>query len=626
MLIEAEAIPYDPAPLRGERLLVLAPHPDDEVIGCGGLIAQHLREHRIVRVVVATDGAKATGAPADLDSYRRQRENESRQGLASLGHVEIDFLQLPDRALDHRVADPIRDILLEFRPDLICVPSPVEIHPDHLALSREFCLLIQRNETLFAELATTRVAFYEISHPLRPNTIVDITDVAEAKYAAIAAHETQIALKDYIAYARGLNSYRAMTLPPEVKLAEGYWVTPMALLHRTSFSELRRTVGAPPQIESVRETIPVSVIIRTKDRPHLLRDAVRSVRDSEYPADIIVVNDGGATPSVSGDRTRVIEHARSQGRSEAMNSGVRAATTKFIAFLDDDDIFYPEHLPALAATVAATPQRAAWYTDALSVFLRIGPSGAYEPQARLRLFANDFDRELLLVDNYIPLPTLLMERQTYLDAGGFDPQFDLFEDWDFLIRLSERGDFQRVPRLTCEIRHFEGGSSIILDSPEGSSRFREAKLKLWRKHAARISNDVFADVFERQKKRLNTLYSDVIDTKGRFSHFEHDANRFEREKAQLLGELQGVHGTVGEKSARIGELEHALENLHREARDNALAADKELQHLNNELQDAHSSLRATHSEIGRLQGLLDMIFKSKTWKMHTMIEKMRGRG
>src|SRR5258706_3541998 len=88
---EAEAIPFEPQDLRGERLLVLAPHPDDEVIGCGGLVALHLREGRKVHVAVATDGAQAGVAP--------QRESESRAALALLGAVTIEFLRFPDRQL-----------------------------------------------------------------------------------------------------------------------------------------------------------------------------------------------------------------------------------------------------------------------------------------------------------------------------------------------------------------------------------------------------------------------------------------------------------------------------------------------------------------------------------------------
>ncbi|MGZ8869279.1 MAG: PIG-L family deacetylase, partial [Thermoanaerobaculia bacterium] len=363
MLVEAEAIPYEPAPLLGERLLVLAPHPDDEVIGCGGLLALHLRAGRSVRVVIATDGSRATGASGDDTSYKALREDESRRGLASLGDsATIRFLQFPDRGLDDAVAAPLREELLSFRPDIVCVPSPVEIHPDHIALSRAFCELIQRDENLYAELATTRVAFYEVSQPLRPNAIVDITDVAEAKYAAIAAHASQVALKDYVAYARGLNAYRAMTLPAETKAAEAYWVTPLPNLRTTPFSELRRAAGHIASIEVVRPELAVSVIVRTKDRPILVREAIASIRANEYPAEVIVVNDGGARPEVDG--AKLIEHPSPRGRSEAMNSGVRAATGSHIAFLDDDDLFYPEHLPSLVSAATSIGGKAAWYTDA----------------------------------------------------------------------------------------------------------------------------------------------------------------------------------------------------------------------------------------------------------------------
>ena len=628
MLIEAEAIPYEPALLRGERLLVLAPHPDDEVIGCGGLVAQHLRERREVRVVVATDGAQAGDAAA--------REEESRRGLAILGEdVPVEFLRAPDRALDDSIAPRLREILLEFRPDLILVPAPIEIHPDHLALARVFCELVQRDELLFADLAVTRVAFYEIGQPLRPNALVDISDVADAKYAAIAEHRSQLAFRDYVAYARGLNAYRAMTLPPQTKFAEGYYVVELPSLRTTSFSELRRKIGAPPEIESLRTTVPVSVIVRTKNRPALLREAVDSIRATGYPCEIVVVNDGGERVELEG--VTLIQHEQSRGRSEAANAGVRAAANAFIAFLDDDDRFYPEHLGTLAN--ATSSPHAAWYTDAVSAFLRPGESGAYETYSRLRLFAQDFDRELLLVDNYIPLPTLLIPRASFLETGGFDPEFDLFEDWDFLIRLSARGDFLRIPRVTCEVRHFEGGSSVILAAPEGSPRFREAKLRVWKKHAARISDELLSNVFERQKRRAGTLYSDLVDAKGQLDSARQNIARLEREKTELIAQGGELYSTITTHALRVRELEGAMQalaaiaadyenktlQLERAERDVDTRRDEndQLRHANRE---THEALERARVEIARLNGLLDMIYRSRTWKVHTLMEKMRGRG
>ncbi|HYK06018.1 MAG TPA: PIG-L family deacetylase [Thermoanaerobaculia bacterium] len=612
MVIEAEAIPYEPARLRGERLLVFAPHPDDEVIGCGGLIAQHLRERRAVRIVVATDGAEAGDAAT--------REEESRRGVARLGEADLQFLRFPDRGLGVDASARIREQLREFRPDLILVPSLGEIHPDHLALARAFISAIQSDETLFADLAIARVAFYEVSQPLRPNTIVDISDVAELKYAAIAEHTSQLAVRDYVSYARGLNAYRAMTMPPETKFAEAYFVVDLPSLRTTPMSGL-----APARtVEIVRETLPVSVVIRTKDRPALLREAIASVRATEYPCELVVVNDGGAPAEIPG--VTLVQHETSLGRSAAANAGVNAAKNAYVAFLDDDDLFYPEHLATLAN--ASRSAHVAWYSDAVSAFLRPAESGAYETYSRMRLFAQDYDRELLLVDNYIPLPTLLVARETFLALGGFDPEFDLFEDWDFLIRLSQRGTFLRVPRVTCEVRHFEGGSSVVLAAPEGSPKFREAKLQVWRKHATQLGEDVFANVFERQKKRLNALYSDVVEAKGAAADAGKNVSRSLRESIEtqntlngymlrvreLEGAMTALQGLVPEltyKIAEIARLTLELERAREELRTSNAASTAEIERL--------------RVEIARLNGLLEMIYRSRTWKLHTMVEKARGR-
>ena len=628
-IAESEAIPYQSLDLRGERLLVLAPHPDDEVIGCGGVLAQHLGDGRATRVVIVTDGSEAGDAAV--------REEESRRGLAIIGGATAEFLHFRDRQLqDHGgpLSEQLRTILRDFVPDLILVPSPVEMHPDHIALARTFCELIQNDETLFADLAVARVAFYEVSSPIRPNALVDITAVADVKYEAVAAHRSQRTYRDYVSYARGLNAYRAMTLAPEARFAEAYWVTPLPAIRTTPFSALRDAVGAPKPIEITAEPLPITVVVRTRNRPTLLTQAVDSIRSGGYPAEVVVVNDGGETVTVAD--ANVIHHQKSRGRSEAMNIGVRAAKSKFIAFLDDDDLYYPEHLPVLANAARASQQHAAWYTDAISAFVRLGENGHLETHSRQRIFGQEFDRHQLLLDNYIPLPTLLVPRETFLDLGGFDRDFDLFEDWDFLIRLSQRGSFAHIPRLTCEIRHIEGAGSITLESPEGSERFREAKLQVWRKHAALIDNNTIANVLEAQKRRITTLRHEAVDVRGERNHVWNDVTRLEREKGQLIAEIQVLHQRVNQALMRAEHLEGANAEIR-----NALAeadADrhekgvrmKDLQAAFDDLSAAFGESERTgaalHAEVARLQSLLDMIYRSRTWKLHTIVEKMKGRG
>lgn len=617
---ESEAIPYEALNLRAERLLVLAPHPDDEVIGCGGVVFQHLREGREVRVAVATDGVEA--APGeDRDGYRARREEESRKALVG---ATFDFFRFPDRALEQHADDlaaRLRDVLDQLRPDLILVPSAIEIHPDHLALARCFCELIQRDPSLFADLAVTRVAFYEVGQPLRPNVLVDITGVAAAKYDAIAAHSSQTEIRDYVSFARGLNAYRAMTLAPEVRFAEAYWVTSLPPLRTTPFSALRNAMGAPPPIEAAAEAKSISVVIRTKDRPALLREAIDSVRATGYPAEIVVVNDGGARVDVHG--VQLVEHETSRGRCEAANAGVRAASSDFVVFLDDDDLMYPEHLATLAA--GAPP----CYSDAVSAFAH----------AKMRIYSRDFDRELLLLDNYIPLPTVLIPRADFLDLGGFDPEFDLFEDWDFLIRLAQRARFTHIPRITCEIRHIEGAGSITMSAPAGSQRFREAKLQIWRKHAALLDPDTIANVFEREKQRTVAMESALTEAKGLRGHFEQNIARLERDAARLEGDKATLIAELQRQSERLNEAivrNSNLEGGNAELRNALGLAQKECNELlmrvgvlgdaREAFDEAQRTIAALYTEIARLQGTLDTIFQSRTWKLHSMVEKMRGRG
>jgi hypothetical protein len=404
-----------------------------------------------------------------------------------------------------------------------------------------------------------------------------------------------------------------------VKSAEAYWTTPLPSLRTTPFSALREAMG-PTRIDVVHEPLPISVIVRTKNRPALLAEAIASIRATGYPSEIVVVKDGGATPNIDG--VTLVEHEASRGRSEAANAGVKAAKNEYIGFLDDDDLYYPEHLATLA-NGSRVSNAAAWYSDAVSAFI---DGESREP---MRIYARDFDRELLLVDNYIPLPTLLLRRSDFLDLGGFDAAFDLFEDWDFLIRLSQRSDFVHVPHITCEIRHIKGGGSIVMENPEGSPKFREARLQVWRKHAALMGENVFANVFEREKRRSVALEGDLVEARGARARIEQEVARLERDKQSLIAQIGALSERINETMMRISHLEGANAEI-RGALDNAnrerYAATSRLSEVEPALVESQRTNGALHAEVARMQNLLDAIFKSRTWKLHTIVERVKGRG
>lgn len=221
---EIALVPYAPGMLNASPLLVLAPHPDDEVFGCGGLLALAAGAGATVRVVVVTDGA-AQGDPG-------VRRAECRSAALALGTPEPEHWGFADRGVDPGDAalrERIAATLEEVRPRAVLVPSPAEVHPDHRALAfATYQVLREAPPELAAVTATTRLATYEVSAVLHPNLLVDVTPVWERVMAAARTFASQVEALPYLEVLEGIATARRLTLPPEVRRAEAYYVVDTA--------------------------------------------------------------------------------------------------------------------------------------------------------------------------------------------------------------------------------------------------------------------------------------------------------------------------------------------------------------------------------------------------------------
>ncbi|MCL6285285.1 PIG-L family deacetylase [Ruegeria sp. 2012CJ41-6] len=129
----------------GRSCLVLAPHPDDETLGCGGVVMHKLAAWSHVEVIVATDGAAShlddPTCTTSRDALVEMRERETRLACGELGLEpdHVSFLRFPDGALAQHARD-LRDRLAEEiaarRPDEIYVCALVDGHRDHVALAQ----------------------------------------------------------------------------------------------------------------------------------------------------------------------------------------------------------------------------------------------------------------------------------------------------------------------------------------------------------------------------------------------------------------------------------------------------------------------------------------------------------
>jgi LmbE family N-acetylglucosaminyl deacetylase len=181
---------FDSAPV-----VVLAPHPDDEIIGPGGAIARHTAAGAAVTFVILT---------ADADAQVRKAESTAAAEI--VGVPDLIFLDAPDGSLgdSEEIVAKIAGILAEKSARIAYLPSLTDHHRDHWAANRILRKVIDR---ISGDLV---IRGYEIWSPLPANRLVNITSTIEKKRAAIEKFISQTKHVDYSRTILGLNAYRSM--------------------------------------------------------------------------------------------------------------------------------------------------------------------------------------------------------------------------------------------------------------------------------------------------------------------------------------------------------------------------------------------------------------------------------
>jgi glycosyltransferase involved in cell wall biosynthesis len=202
----------------------------------------------------------------------------------------------------------------------------------------------------------------------------------------------------------------------------------------------------------------VSVVTRTKDRPEFLREAVASVAAQTYPnVELLVVNDGGADVSdvIAPFRDRlsiVYLTPGAVGRCKAGNLALEASHGDWIAWLDDDDLYYPDHLASLVAFAKETSSKVV-YSQANVIHQTFNPAtGGYVDGAPEPAPSFEFSKLSLWRGNNIHLVTALYARAVHDQLGGFDEALSVLEDVDLFARFAQDFAFKRCPKITAAYR------------------------------------------------------------------------------------------------------------------------------------------------------------------------------
>lgn len=204
-------------------VLVLSPHMDDEVLGCGGTLRRHVLAGAPVTVVFLTDGALGNARRERLPEVAETRRAEARAAAELLGTTESIELGRPDGALepDEALAAELAAICERVRPAVVYLPSILDAHADHFATGRAFADALERAGGW--PTSGVRLRQYEVWSPLAANALVDVGPTFDDKLRALRCYASQTALVDFERTATGLADYRSSQLDGGRGRAEAFF-------------------------------------------------------------------------------------------------------------------------------------------------------------------------------------------------------------------------------------------------------------------------------------------------------------------------------------------------------------------------------------------------------------------
>jgi LmbE family N-acetylglucosaminyl deacetylase len=258
-----------------ERVLAIAPHPDDEAIACSGTILRHIASGDEVLVAIATDGRRSRMA-ASPDEMALLRKDEAMQAARRLGVSRVEWLGLREGEWEISTLQRLlTDLLQRELPTVLYAPSRIDFHPEHFAVAHALA------RALDALPVKPRVRVYQVQVPLTrllTNVVADVSGEAERSLAVLQAYKSQTGTIECV-YRRGrygahfyrtvgpveefweltAEQYSQIHRPPPGEWVDGFrglrrfaWTDPLAYLFgNRARRRLRAVVEAEPAVGRV---------------------------------------------------------------------------------------------------------------------------------------------------------------------------------------------------------------------------------------------------------------------------------------------------------------------------------------------------------------------------------------
>lgn len=179
-------------PTGSDRVLIVAPHPDDEAMGCVGTVLLHVRSGDRVCIAVATDGrqSKVIADPVEM-ALQRRREACTAARLMQVERLELIGLPEGEWSVSQLQAS-LRALIEEIEPGVIYAPSRIDFHPEHFKVAHALALALAAISA--PRTNDIRIRVYQVQVPLNPlmsNVVTDVSAVLSDYEAVLRAYESQ---------------------------------------------------------------------------------------------------------------------------------------------------------------------------------------------------------------------------------------------------------------------------------------------------------------------------------------------------------------------------------------------------------------------------------------------------
>ncbi|PDH34607.1 MAG: hypothetical protein CNF02_04420 [OM182 bacterium MED-G28] len=372
----------------------------------------------------------------------------------------------------------------------------------------------------------------------------------------------------------------------------------------------------------------VSIICRTIGREELSQALDSITIQSHSNIELVLVNSTTKKLDqfdLSQLNAKVVNPPKKLSRAQAANAGLDAASGSYLMFLDDDDWIASNHVESLLDALGAAGIAKVAYSSTIKTLA----NGSLTDE----IFENDFDPHLLMHDNYIPIHAVLFSRELLEQGCRFDESFDIYEDWDFWLQLSQHTEFIHLTQVSAYYRS-GGGSDTATDddkvrfqSDHLIGKARAALFSKWKDRwdgneinqmlgSARQSDlsrelEAVADRLNEEFSKNGLLADELLTVSNRLSE-EYSKNALLEGQVHKLNEkLIEADEVIQEKSeknyqikARITQIENKLDST-----------ENKLSNTENKLSNKMEVERHLQAHISQLEAAFHQVLHSTTWRL-----------